>query len=129
MESAEGVLRRPSPHSVAETLDRLEVILKARGIQVFARFDHSGEAARAGLTMPPTLVLVFGHPRAGTPMMLASPTSAIDLPLRVLAAADGSGATWVSYPDPRFFARRFGLTDDQVGPVRAIAELLDLALR
>jgi len=100
MEIGEGIVRKPSSRSVAETLDRLETILKARGIQVFARIDHAGEAARVGLSMPPTQVLIFGNPRAGTPVMLAAPTAAIDLPLKVLAWQDAVGKVWLGYTDP-----------------------------
>ena len=78
MDIGEGIIRKTSPRSVPETLDRLENILKAKGVQVFARIDHSGEAAKVGLTMPPTQLLVFGNPKAGTPVMLAAPTSAIE---------------------------------------------------
>ena len=85
MKTGEGIISRPSSHSVPETLDRVEAILKAKGIKVFARVDHSGEAAQAGLTMPPTQLLIFGNPKGGTPLMAAKPTVAIDLPLKALA--------------------------------------------
>jgi uncharacterized protein (DUF302 family) len=129
MDIGEGIIRKASPRSVPETLDRLEGILKAKGVQVFARIDHSGEASKVGLTMPPTQVLVFGNPRAGTPVMLAAPTSAIDLPLKVLAWQDSSGQVWLGYTDPRYFARRFGLNEKQVAPLAVIADLVDAAVK
>jgi len=129
MEIGEGIVRKPSSRSVAETLDRLETILKARGIQVFARIDHAGEAARVGLSMPPTQVLIFGNPRAGTPVMLAAPTAAIDLPRKVLAWQDAVGKVWLGYTDPRDLARRPGLEEKQVAPLGVIADLVDAAVK
>ena len=129
MDIGEGIIRKPSPHSVPETLDRLEAILKSKGVQVFARIDHAGEAARVGLSMPPTQVLVFGNPRAGTPVMLAAPTSAIDLPLKALAWQDAVGKVWLGYTDPKYFARRYGLDEKQVAPLGVIADLVDAAVK
>jgi len=129
MEIGEGIVRKPSSRSVAETLDRLETILKARGIQVFARIDHAGEAARVGLSMPPTQVLIFGNPRAGTPVMLAAPTAAIDLPLKVLAWQDAVGKVWLGYTDPSDLAHRHGLEEKQVAPLGVIADLVDAAVK
>ncbi|HET9155051.1 MAG TPA: DUF302 domain-containing protein [Myxococcaceae bacterium] len=129
MDIGEGIIRKPSPRSVPETLDRLEAALKAKGVQVFARIDHSGEAARVGLSMPPTQVLIFGNPRAGTPVMLAAPTSAIDLPLKVLAWQDVAGKVWLGYTDPRYFARRYGLDEKQVTPLAVVADLVDAAVK
>ncbi|HXX31954.1 MAG TPA: DUF302 domain-containing protein [Myxococcaceae bacterium] len=129
MDAGEGIIRKLSAHPVPETLDRLEAILKTKGIHVFARIDHSGEAAKVGLSMPPTQVLIFGNPRAGTPVMLAAPTSAIDLPLKALAYQDSAGKVWLGYTDPAFFARRYGLTEAQVAPISGIGQLIDGALR
>lgn len=129
MDIGEGVIRKASPRSVPETLDRLEAILKTKGVQVFARIDHSGEAAKVGLSMPPTQVLVFGNPRAGTPVMLAAPTSAIDLPLKALAWQDPAGQVWLGYTDPKYLARRYGLTEKQVAPLGVIADLVDAAVK
>ena len=128
MDVGEGILRKPSPRGVAETLDRLEGILKSKDIQAFARIDHAGEAARVGLGMPPTQVLIFGNPRAGTPVMLAAPTSAIDLPLKVLAWQDAVGKVWLGYTDPRYLARRHGLDENRVAPLGVIADLVDAAV-
>jgi uncharacterized protein (DUF302 family) len=129
MEIGEGIIRKASPRSVAETLDRLEAILKTKGVQVFARIDHSGEAARVGLTMPPTQVLIFGNPRAGTSVMLAAPTSAIDLPLKALAWKDSAGKVWLGYTDPKYFARRYSLDEKQVAPLAVVADLVDAAVK
>ncbi|HZW88130.1 MAG TPA: DUF302 domain-containing protein [Myxococcaceae bacterium] len=129
MDIGEGIIRKASPRSVPETLDRLEAILKTKGVQVFARIDHSGEAAKVGLSMPPTQVLVFGNPRAGTPVMLAAPTSAIDLPLKALAWQDSAGQVWLGYTDPKYLARRYGLTEKQVAPLGVIADLVDAAVK
>ena len=129
MDIGEGIIQKSSPRSVPETLDRLEGILKAKGVQVFARIDHAGEAARVGLSMPPTQVLVFGNPKAGTPVMLAAPTSAIDLPLKALAWQDSAGQIWLGYTDPRYFARRYGLGDSQVAPLAVVADLVDAAVK
>jgi uncharacterized protein (DUF302 family) len=129
MDIGEGIVRKPSTHTVPETLDRLEAVLKTKGIQVFARVDHSGEAAKVGLKMPSTQLLIFGNPRAGTAIMLAAPTSAIDLPLKVLAWQDAAGKVWLGYTDPAYFARRYGLSEAQVAPVSAVAQLVEAALK
>jgi uncharacterized protein (DUF302 family) len=129
MKSGEGVISRSSKYSVPETLDRVEAVLRAKGVKVFARIDHSGEAASVGLTMPPTQLLIFGNPKGGTPVMLAAPTAAIDLPLKALAWQDGDGKVWLSYNDPEYLKRRFGLTDDDVKPLAATSALIDGAVR
>jgi uncharacterized protein (DUF302 family) len=92
-----GLVELMSNYSVDETLQRLQNILQVKNITIFALIDHSGEAAKAGMTMPPTKVLIFGNPRAGTPLMLASPTVAIDLPLKILIREDEAGRVLVSY--------------------------------
>ena len=86
--SGEGIISKASSHSVPETLDKLEGVLREKGIRAFVRIDHSGEAKKAGLEMPPTQLLIFGNPKGGTPIMLASPTAAIDLPLKALASRE-----------------------------------------
>ena len=90
----------PSNHSVDDTVEKLKGILQAKGITLFALVDHSGEAEKAGMKMPPTKLLIFGNPKGGTPLMLASPSIAIDLPLKILVAEDASGKVWVSYNSP-----------------------------
>jgi len=128
MKAGEGIISVPSKYSVPETLDRVETALKAKSIKVFARVDHSGEAEKVGLKMQPTQLLIFGNPKGGTPIMLAAPTSAIDLPLKALAWQDGDGKVWLSYNDPKYFARRFGLTDEQIKTIAGIGGMLEQAL-
>src|SRR5436853_7726526 len=92
----DGLIDIPSNHSVDETVEKLKGILQSKGVTLFAMVDHSGEAAKAGMKMPPTKLLIFGSPKAGTPLMLATPTVAIDLPLKILIWEDTQGKTWVS---------------------------------
>ncbi len=125
MKTGEGIISRPSKYSVPETLDRLEAILRAKEIKVFARVDHSGEAERVGLKMPPTQLLIFGNPQAGTPIMLAAPTAAIDLPLKALAWQDGDGRVWLSHNDPEYLNRRFGLSDNDVMMIVGVGSLFE----
>jgi uncharacterized protein (DUF302 family) len=126
--NGEGIISKPSNYSVPETLHRLETILTAKGIKIFALVDHSGEAEKAGLKMPPTQLLIFGNPKGGTPVMLAAPTAAIDLPLKALAWQDGSGQVWLSYNDPEYLKRRFGLTDDVMKPLAGMGAVIEQAL-
>jgi len=128
MKTGDGIMSRPSRYSVPETLDRMEAALKAKGIKVFARVDHSGEAEKAGMKMPPTQLLIFGNPKAGTPVMLAAPTAAIDLPLKALAWQDNDGKVWLSYNDSEYLKRRFGLTDDAVKTIAGAGSLIEQAL-
>jgi uncharacterized protein (DUF302 family) len=93
----EGLITKPSAHSVSVTLDRLEAALKERGLTIFARLDHAAAAAAVGLKMPASTVLVFGNPRLGTPVFVQKPTLAVDLPLKALVYEDASGKAWVSY--------------------------------
>src|SRR5580704_9326720 len=104
----EGLVHLASWHSVDETMQRLESLLREKGVTVFARVDHSGEAAKAGLTMRPTKLLIFGNPKAGTPLMIAAPSSAIDLPLKILVAEDGEGKVWISYNSADYLQKRHG---------------------
>jgi uncharacterized protein (DUF302 family) len=129
IKTGEGIISIPSKYSVPETLDRLDASLRAKGVRVFARVDHSGEAEKAGLKMPPTQLLIFGNPAAGTPVMLAAPTSAIDLPLKALAWQDGEGKVWLSYNDPEYLKRRFGLSDADIKTIAGVGNLLEIATR
>ena len=104
-----GIVDLPSPYSVPETLARLQSILKENGVTVFALVDHSGEAAMAGLEMRPTKLLIFGNPKVGTPLMLAAPSIAIDLPLKLLIAEDSGGKVWISYNAPAYIQARHHL--------------------
>ncbi len=109
--AAAGFVVRPSRHSVAATLDRLEAGLKARGIGVFARVDHAAGAQQAGMNLRPMQLLVFGNPRLGTPLMQSNPRIGLELPLRVLAWEDGSGAVWLGYTAPADLAARHHISD------------------
>jgi uncharacterized protein (DUF302 family) len=125
MAAGKGVISKPSRYSVAETLDRLAVLLESKNIKVFARVDHSGEAHSAGLSMPPTEVLIFGNPRAGTPIMLAEPTIAIDLPLKALAWQDQDGKVWLSFNSPAYLGERFQLGPDVLKGIAGVEALID----
>lgn len=105
---ANGIQSRVSRYPVEETVGRLEDLLKEKGVKLFCVVDHSGEAAAAGLTMRPTKVLIFGNPKAGTPVMLAAPSAALDLPLKVLVAEGEDGSVTVSWNDPAWLAERHG---------------------
>jgi uncharacterized protein (DUF302 family) len=126
--SGEGIISKPSKYSVPETLHRLETILTTKGIKVFALVDHSGEAEKAGLKMPPTQLLIFGNPKGGTPVMLAAPTAAIDLPLKALAWQDADGQVWLSYNDPAYIQKRYGLSADIMKPLAGIGAVIEQAL-
>lgn len=117
-EPGSGIVRVASRYTVGETVKRVEAALGARGIQLFALVDHSGEAAKAGLRMPATKLLIFGNPKAGTPLMVAAPTLAIDLPLKLLVSEDGDGV-WISYNDPEYLRARHGLPEEMGGVLAA----------
>lgn len=102
----EGLATKSSQYSVPETLDRLEALLKEKGMTVFARIDHAAEAEKVGLKMPPTQLLIFGNPKGGTPLMVAAPTVAIDLPLKALAWQDDKGKVWLSYNRASYLKER-----------------------
>jgi len=119
-----GIVSKPSNHSVDETVEKLKGILQAEGVMLFALVDHSGEAEKAGTKMRPTKLLIFGSPKAGTPLMLASPSAAIDLPLKILVAEDESGKVWVSYNDPAYLKERHNLPENllqNIAVVEAVA--------
>jgi uncharacterized protein (DUF302 family)/uncharacterized membrane protein YidH (DUF202 family) len=106
MPAENGIITKLSNHSVDETVARLKNILQAKGITLFALVDHSGEATKAGLRMPNTKLLVFGSPKAGTPLMQAAPSVALDLPLKILVAEDANGKAWISYNSPQYLQSR-----------------------
>jgi uncharacterized protein (DUF302 family) len=118
-----GLRILPTQHSVADALIRLETIAKARGITVFARIDFSGDATRAGLSMRPTGLVLFGSPKAGTPLMIATPTVAIDLPLKVLAWEDTDGRTWVAYNEPDYLQSRHRFPPELEKNIAAVGAL------
>jgi len=121
-----GIISKPSAHSVDETVAKLQSILESKGVTIFALVDHSGEAAKAGLTMPNTKLLIFGNPKGGTPVMLAAPTSAIDLPLKILVWQDAQGKVWVSYNSLPYLRERHGIPQDLL-PNLAVVESLATA--
>jgi uncharacterized protein (DUF302 family) len=124
---ASGIVDLPSRHSVPETIARLEALLKENGVQVFALVDHSGEAARVGLEMRPTQLLIFGNPKGGTPLMIAAPGVAIDLPLKALAWQDAQGKVWLSYNAPEYLQQRHGIPPDLLKNIAGPAALLKKA--
>src|ERR1700687_4901071 len=107
-----GLVHVASSRSVPETLKKLQATLEARGLQVFAVIDHSGEAEKAGLKMRPTQLLIFGSPKAGTPLMVAAPSLAIDLPLKIMVWEDEEGKVWLTYNSPDYLKHRHGRPDD-----------------
>jgi uncharacterized protein (DUF302 family) len=121
-----GLVDRRSPHSVDETVQRLTDALRAKGVTLFAVIDHGGEAERVGLKMPPTKLLIFGNPRAGTPLMLAAPRSAIDLPLKILVWQDADGTTFITHNSPAYLRDRHGLPEQSL-QVLAVVEALAAA--
>ena len=106
---AKGIIDRASSHSVDQTVEKLKKILQSKGVTLFALVDHSGEAEKVGMKMHPTKLLIFGSPQAGTPLMLAAPSIAIDLPLKILVWEDGEGKVWISYNSPEYLRARHGL--------------------
>jgi uncharacterized protein (DUF302 family) len=118
-----GIVNVASCHSVDETVARLKEILAAKGVTLFALVDHSGEAEKAGMTMPATKLLIFGSPEAGTPVMLAAPSIAIDLPLKILVWEGGGGKVWLSYNSAEYLAQRHGVPGEMLGVLGAAAAL------
>ena len=104
-----GIVRIASQHSVADTIAKLESTLQAKNVELFAVIDHSGEAEKVGLAMPNTKLLIFGNPKAGTPLMLAAPSVALDFPLKILVAEDAAGKVWISYNAPAYLQQRHNL--------------------
>jgi uncharacterized protein (DUF302 family) len=123
--SIDGLIVLPTQHSVADIVKRTVAIAQARGLTVFAQIDFSGDAARSNLKMKPSGLVILGNPMAGTPVMVAAPTAAIDLPLKILAFEDAAGRTWVAYNDAKYLQRRHGFPDalvKNVAPIGALAE-------
>jgi uncharacterized protein (DUF302 family) len=118
-----GVVTIPSNHSVDETVDRLTNILRSKEVTLFALIDHSGEAAKVGMKMPPTKLLIFGNPKGGTPLMLAAPSVALDLPLKILVAEDTQGKVWITYNSPEYLKERHGLPPDLLPNIAVEATL------
>ena len=125
---ASGIIDVPSHYSVPETMARLQSILKEKGMTIFALVDHSGEAEKAGLTMRPTQVLIFGSPKGGTPLMVAAPRLAIDLPLKALAWQDEQGKVWLSYNSPEYLQQRHGFPVDLLKNIAGSGGLIQKAV-
>lgn len=124
-----GIVQIPAAHPVDETVENLKAMLQAKGVTLFTLVDHSGEAAKVGMTMPNTKLLIFGSPKAGTPVMLAAPSIAIDLPLKILVAEDGAGKVWISYNDTEYLARRHNLPPTLMANLSVIDALAAAAAR
>ena len=120
-----GIIHLSSPHSVAETLKRLENALHAAFSDRPSRIDHSGEAEKVGLKMRPTQLLIFGSPKAGTPLMVASPTLAIDLPLKALAWEDSDGKVWLSYNSPGYLKQRHAIPEELVKNIAGVGAVFE----
>lgn len=118
-----GIVNKPARHSVDETVEKLKGILRAKGITLFVLVDHSGEAEKVGMKMKPTKLLIFGNPKAGTPLMLAAPSIAIDLPLKILIWEDNQDQVWISYNTPEFLQKRHGLPPDLVQNIAVVENL------
>lgn len=123
MNQIDGLITTASVHSVDETLSRLQKLLEAKSVHIFALVDHSGEAAKAGLRMPNTKLVIFGSPKAGTPLMLAAPTIAIDLPLKILIWEDADGMVWLGYNSPEYLSDRHHLSPDLLQALAAAGAL------
>ena len=123
----EGIVDTPSHHTVDETVGRLKELLQAKGVPIFALIDHSGEAAKAGFKMRPTKLLIFGNPRAGTPPMLAAPSLAIDLPLKILVWEDAQGRAWLSYNSLEYLSERHGAPADLIQNLAVVEALASQA--
>ncbi len=113
----------PSSHTVDDTVERITSLLNVKGIRLFAVIDHSGEALKAGFSMPNTKLLIFGNPKAGTPLMIAAPSSAIDLPIKALIAEDESGQTTISWNSPAYLQRRHGFPKEFMSNIAAVEAL------
>jgi len=122
-----GIIRIASQHSVAATLERLEAALRAREVKIFARIDFSGDASRAGLTLRAEQMLIFGNPKAGTPLMQAAPAAGLDLPVKALVWEDADAKVWVAYNDPHYVVQRHALADALAANLAAVTPLIEQA--
>ena len=121
--SAKGIVDTLSNHSVDETVERLKGILQAKGVTLFALVDHSGEAEKIGMKMRPTRLLIFGNAKAGTPLMQAAPSSAIDLPLKILVWEDANEKVWLSYNSLAYLKERHGLREELMANIAVVEKL------
>jgi uncharacterized protein (DUF302 family) len=121
--TTKGIIDKPSHHSVEQTVEKLKNILQSKGVTLFALVDHSGEAEKVGMKMRPTKLLIFGSPKAGTPLMLAAPSTAIDLPLKILIWEDVRGKVWVSFNSPEYLKERHGLPQEMLQNIAVVETL------
>jgi uncharacterized protein (DUF302 family) len=124
MQNDESIITLASSHTVKETIDRAEETLRSEGAIIFARIDQQAEAEKAGLRMNPMILLIFGNPKAGTPLMVAEPLSGLDLPLKVLAWQDNDNQVWLSYSSFSYLQKRFSLPDELIQPLLGIEALI-----
>ena len=127
--SVEGIVTRASPFSVKETLERLQAAIQSRNLNLFAHIDHSGEAKRVGLTMQEAHVLIFGNPKGGTPLMIASPLLALDLPLKILVWQGEENRVWVSSNSVAYLRDRYAIPQELVGNIAVIDAVIEQALK
>jgi len=123
-----NVVTKPSKYSVSETIDRIERAVTAKGMKIFARIDHGGEATNVGLEMRPTQLLIFGNPKGGTALMVARPTAAIDLPMKALAWEDKDGKVWLTYNSPELLKDRHGVPEELTSKLDPVGKLLEQAV-
>jgi uncharacterized protein (DUF302 family) len=126
-EGNNGIIDKPSKHTVDVTLEKLRSALQANGVTIFTVVDHSGEAEEVGIPLRPTKLIIFGNPKAGTPIMLDSPSVAIDLPLKVLVWEDNEGRAWLSYNSPAYFQERHGLPQELLKNIAVVENLVAAA--
>jgi uncharacterized protein (DUF302 family) len=124
-----GMSHISSPHSVDESVKRIQAFLQSKALNIFVIVDHSGEAAKVGLKMNPTKLVIFGNPKGGTPLMVAAPTLAIDLPLKALVWEDSGGKVWVSYNTPLYLKQRHQVPDDLIKNIEGIGAMLEKAIQ
>jgi uncharacterized protein (DUF302 family) len=122
--SSDGIVSKPTQHSVDETVDKLKTMLREESVTLFALVDHSGEAAKVGIKMPNTKLLIFGNPKGGTPLMLAAPSIAIDLPLKILVAEDDNGSVSLFYNSPAYLGDRHGLSPNLLQNIAVVEALV-----
>lgn len=121
---ADGLITVQSSFGPEETARKFEAAVQTKGMSVFAKIDHAAGAAQVGLPLRPTTVIIFGNPKGGTPLMQAAQTSGIDLPLKALVWRDAAGATWLSYNDPAWIAKRHGLQHEAEAAIKAMSDAL-----
>jgi uncharacterized protein (DUF302 family) len=127
-EAGSTLVTKPSKYSVPETIDRIEKAVTAKGMQIFTRIDHGGEAKKVGLSMRPTELLIFGNPKGGTALMVARPTTAIDLPMKALAWEDPDGKVWLTYNSPELLQERHGVPAELTSKLNPVGALLEQAV-